>query len=120
MTDVIQPVFRRNEPSEAAILHRDTYAGTSPSVYTDRRVAPPPGNGPDLSEVQQAVDCLNEAVKTLEIGARFRILDEPRQVIVEMYDTATGDVIREIPPRRLLRMYADMMHLIGLSLDRKA
>ncbi|HHX40331.1 MAG TPA: flagellar protein FlaG [Armatimonadetes bacterium] len=120
MTDVVQPVLRRIEPSDAAILHRDTYPGARPSVYSDRATARPTGNGPNFSEVRQAIDCLNEAVKTLEISVRFRILDEPRQVVVEMYDTTTGDVIREIPPRRLLRMYADMMHLVGLSLDRKA
>lgn len=120
MTDAAQTILRRMEPSDGATLQRDPYAGVWAGSHVEPKPTHGPGDEPDPQEVRQAVDRLNDAVKTLELGARFRVLDEPRQVIVEMYDTSTGEVIRQIPPRSFLQMYADMMHLIGLSLDRKA
>ncbi len=71
-------------------------------------------------QVRQAVEHLNKAVKTLELEARFRIVEDPHQVVIQMVDSENGDVVREIPPQRLLEMYADMIRLVGLALDRKA
>jgi len=105
---------------EGSTLQREPYPGAMPGARAEHKAGLGPAEEADVREVRQAVDHLNEAVKTLEVSARFRVLDDPHQVVVEMYDTNTGDVIREIPPRRLLQMYADMMHLVGISLDRRA
>lgn len=121
MADAMAPVLPVVGGTEGADLRRESFAGAPASPgAAERKPAAPVSEEADLPEVRQATDRLNNAASSLQINARFRVLDQLHQVVVEMYDAESGEVIREIPPRRFLEMYADMMRLVGLRLDRTA
>ena len=42
------------------------------------------------------------------------------RLYVQIKDNATGEVVREIPPRKLIEQQADMSEMIGMILDRNA
>jgi flagellar protein FlaG len=39
--------------------------------------------------------------------------------MVKVVDSETGEVIREIPPEKLLDMFANMLELAGLIIDER-
>lgn len=65
---------------------------------------------------------INKANHTFEIqnrSLRFKIHERLNEVIVEVVDSETEEVIREIPPEKLLDMFANMLELAGLLVDER-
>jgi len=77
-------------------------------------------SAPPAGEVKRAADDFNRAFQSLEIEARFSVHEASGQLIIDVLDTRTGEVIREIPPRELLDRWAQMMDLMGLLVDDRA
>ena len=46
--------------------------------------------------------------------------DKLNVVMVKVIDTSTDEVIREIPPKKLLDMVANMLDVAGLLMDDRA
>lgn len=71
-------------------------------------------------EVRRAADDFNRAFTLFDIQAKFSVHEASGSIIVDVIDTRTGDVIREIPPRELLDRWAQMMDIMGLFVDNRA
>lgn len=69
--------------------------------------------------VRKAVDKVNHTFEIQKRSLRFQIHDRLNEVIVEVIDSETKEVIREIPPEKLLDMFASMLELAGLLIDEK-
>ncbi|MEW6723409.1 MAG: flagellar protein FlaG [Bacillota bacterium] len=67
--------------------------------------------------VERAVEKLNKTSEIANRELRFSIHEATQQIMVKVIDQSTGQVIREIPPERLLNAYARMQQLLGLILD---
>ena len=72
-------------------------------------------------DVKNAVDKLN---KFLEDNATHAVY-EPNQffksvVTIKIVDDTTGQVIQEIPPKKILDMVQKMMEMVGVLFDKKA
>jgi len=50
----------------------------------------------------------------------FGYEERSNRLYVQIKDNATGEVVREIPPRKLIEQMADMREMIGMILDRNA
>ena len=50
----------------------------------------------------------------------FGYEERSNRMYVQIRDNATGEVVREIPPRKLIEQMADMREMIGMILDRNA
>ncbi|ADI28067.1 flagellar protein FlaG [Geobacillus sp. G4] len=74
-----------------------------------------------LSEeaVEKVVNGLNELVQPSHTSIRFELHKELHEYYVQVVDEKTQEVIREIPPKKLLDMYAAMMEFVGLLVDKK-
>jgi len=64
-----------------------------------------------------AADRLRELVNS---RLSFGYDEESDRVYVQVIDTDTGEVVRQIPPERMLEMLAQVREMIGLILDEKA
>lgn len=70
-------------------------------------------------ELKQIVKGLNEFLKPKYTSLNFKLHDDLNRYYVEVVDQETKKVIREIPEKELLDMYAKMTEFLGLFIDRK-
>lgn len=71
-------------------------------------------------ELEQAIEGLNRAFEPVERGLQFEVHDETNRVIVKVIDKTSEEVIREIPPEKIVNMLAHIRELIGVLIDEKA
>lgn len=107
-----------------------TQAGKEPAVKPERSVTDTAGrnNGEDNRYAEEKVSdaflerAIDKANTTFEIqnrSLRFKIHEKTHEVIVKVVDAETEEVIREIPPEKLLDMFANMLELAGLIVDER-
>ena len=84
----------------AAASASDTPSKTAPAGQCRRRRrrrrAGRPGD-PDRAAVEKAVEKLNQSTQFASQGLRFSIDDETGKTVVKVIDTATQNVVRQIP-----------------------
>lgn len=69
-------------------------------------------------EVKASVKELNKLLGKRNTGVKFDYHTKLNQVMVSIIDTDTNEVLREIPPKKILDTVADMMINAGLIVDR--
>lgn len=70
-------------------------------------------------EVEQATDKLNRLMGLIEKRLQFSIHEKSHRVMVKVIDQETGDVLSEIPPKKVLDMLSSLTDMIGLFMDKK-
>lgn len=70
-------------------------------------------------KLEEVVKGLNEFLQPSHTSLKFELHDELQEYYVQIIDERTDEVIREIPPKKLLDMYAAMMEFVGLLVDKK-
>lgn len=73
----------------------------------------------DKDKLKGALDKFNKAFDIFDIQLRFKIHEETKYIVVKVVDVKNNKVIREIPPEKLLDMFAKMMEFLGLLFDEK-
>ncbi len=75
----------------------------------------------ELSRMQMGkiVDGMNEFINPINVSIRFELHDKLKEYYVKVVDAATNEVIREIPSKKFLDMYAAMTEYMGLFVDKK-
>jgi flagellar protein FlaG len=69
--------------------------------------------------IMKAIDKVNHTFEMQKRSLRFQIHERTNEVIVKVVDSETEEVIREIPPEKLLDMFANMLELAGLIVDER-
>ncbi len=72
------------------------------------------GNQEELAEAIEKVNATAEAFHT---SLRFRIHEESERIMVQVVNLKDNEVIKEIPPERLLHVVAQIQNIIGLFVD---
>ncbi|MED4350938.1 flagellar protein FlaG [Schinkia azotoformans] len=70
-------------------------------------------------ELKNVVKGLNEFLKPTFTSLNFKVHEELDRYYVEVVDQETKKVIREIPSKEILDMYAKMTEYLGLFIDKK-
>lgn len=70
-------------------------------------------------QLKEAVKEVNNFLKPMKTSIQFVLHEELGEYYVKVVNEDTKEVIREIPPKKMLDMYAAMAELIGLLVDRK-
>ena len=74
----------------------------------------------DLKEtVIDGVEHLNAAADIFNKGLHFTIHEDTEQLVVEIINKDTGEVIRQIPPEYMLEVIAKIDALLGLFIDER-
>ena len=74
----------------------------------------------DRVQIRKAAADFNRAFTYFSVQAHFSIHEATKSIVIDLIDSNTGEVIREIPPKELLDRYAEMLDLLGLLVDRRA
>lgn len=72
-----------------------------------------------IDQAKELVINMNHFLKIEETQLRFQFHEELNEYYVTVIDSQTGEVIREIPPKRLMDIYAAMCEFIGVLVDQK-
>ncbi|WP_227767271.1 flagellar protein FlaG [Zhaonella formicivorans] len=71
-------------------------------------------------DVITAIEKANKALKAHYTTFEFSIHEKTKEIMVKVIDKETGELIREIPPEKILDAVAKMWELAGLLVDEKA
>lgn len=70
-------------------------------------------------ELAKVIEKANKALQGPKTGFRFSVHEGTQEVLVKVVNEDTGEVIREIPPEKILDMVAKMWELMGIFVDEK-
>lgn len=79
------------------------------------------GNGPQVDErdLQQITDQLNDFMQSLNTSIHFELHRETETLMVQVEDSQTHKIIKEVPSSELLDMVAKLKESIGAFVDKK-
>lgn len=73
----------------------------------------------DRVEIESMIEGLNEFLEPVNTSIKFELHDRLEKYYVTVVDSATDEIIREIPPKQMLDIYAAMAEFMGLIVDEK-
>ncbi|MCP8617606.1 flagellar protein FlaG [Salirhabdus salicampi] len=73
----------------------------------------------DVEKVRQIVETLNEFLKPTHTSVKYNLHEQLNDYYVTVIDSETNAVIKEIPSRKILDIYASMIERMGLVVDEK-
>lgn len=62
---------------------------------------------------------MNEFLEPINTSVKFKFHDELGEFYVQVIDTLTDEILKEIPNKKFLDMYASMAEFAGLLVDEK-
>lgn len=78
-----------------------------------------PLNKEDKERVSKVVDGLNDFLSPTHTSLKFKYHDELNEYYVTLVDDKTNEIVREIPSKKMLDIYAAMKDYIGIMIDEK-
>ncbi|GIN70783.1 hypothetical protein J14TS2_12580 [Bacillus sp. J14TS2] len=71
-------------------------------------------------DVANVVNGMNEFLKASpQTHLKFQFHDQLNEYYVTLVDEVTDEIVREIPPKKLLDMFAAMTEYLGIMVDKK-
>lgn len=116
VTGIVRPVtgavssgMVKRENLESSSLTADADSTTMPA----NEIAA--SNEQTIKQLEKAIRAIQGPEKTFEISVH----EQTHAIMVKVFNKQTGDLIREIPPEKLLDVAASIMELNGLIVDEK-
>ena len=122
-TVVTEPPRAPAPPSTAADAAgaAQTAQSGAPSAAGSATTAATSSAPVDRDTLQGAVDRVQKAVETLSsAGIQFTLDQDFERMVVQVIDTSTKEVIRQIPPKEMLEIAQALDKLQGLLVHQKA
>ncbi|WP_068497242.1 flagellar protein FlaG [Paenibacillus kribbensis] len=69
-----------------------------------------------IEQLQKAIDAIQGPRKMFEISVH----EKTHTIMIKVLNKETGDLIREVPPEKILDVAARMMEITGIIVDKKA
>jgi flagellar protein FlaG len=112
---------------QISTLPYDTYPGQKverssdvPQPIVDRKQEVPSAREEiPREEVEKTTEKLNRLMGIIDKRLSFSVHEESHRVMVKVIDQVTGDVINEIPPKKILDLLSSFTKLAGLVLDKR-
>ncbi|WP_138209801.1 flagellar protein FlaG [Hathewaya histolytica] len=72
-------------------------------------------------DIKNAGDIISKILEKDDCRLEYRNHEKFKYItMIKLVDSKTGDVIKEIPPEKILDMVASMCEMVGLMIDEKA
>jgi flagellar protein FlaG len=69
--------------------------------------------------LEKKIDGINKFVSPMQTSIKFQLHEKLNEYYVEIIDEAKKEVIRQIPSKKFLDMYASMAEHMGFIVDKK-
>jgi flagellar protein FlaG len=70
-------------------------------------------------KIEEIVQGMNKFLQPTQTSLKFEFHEKLNEYYVKIIDDKTKETVREIPPKKLLDMYAAMTEFLGLIVDKK-
>ncbi|MBT2659652.1 flagellar protein FlaG [Bacillus sp. ISL-45] len=70
-------------------------------------------------KLEGVVEGLNKYLRQSQTSLKFQYHEKLQEYYVTLVDEKTKEVVREIPPKKMLDFYAAMTEFLGLIVDKK-
>ena len=98
-----------SRPVANTVLHKQETASDASKPYIDY----------DKSDIEKVIETMNQFLEPTHTNMKFELHEELDRYFVTVVDSDTQEVIKEIPPKKLLDAYAKMAEFMGLLVDKK-
>ncbi len=98
----------RSEAQQTRVQQQKQNRAQQPAVETDKNM---------LQEVEEAIRKLNDTAEAMHLDLRFVIHEDSERWMVQVVDIREDEIIRELPPEKVLNVVAQIQSLIGVLLD---
>ncbi|SFB21588.1 MULTISPECIES: flagellar protein FlaG [unclassified Bacillus (in: firmicutes)] len=71
------------------------------------------------AKIEEVVQGMNKFLEPTHTSLKFQFHEKLNEYYVTIVDDKTEEIVREIPPKKLLDMYAAMTEFVGLFVDKK-
>ena len=104
-------------------LPRD-YVSTPVEIFqkrglTEVKISQPKVDDISLDKIREVADNLSRIMESFNIFARFSVHEKTKDIMIRIYNANTNEIIREIPPKKILDMVAKMMEMVGILIDER-
>ncbi len=90
------------------------------AMFEAPRDVPPAVEMPDVGEaLRESLEKLNAVLEHSDVRVGFYVHEETGRLVVQVVNQQTGEVVKEIPPKKVLETVAKIMEFVGLLLDEK-
>jgi len=72
-----------------------------------------------IDSTKELVENLNKFLHPIQTSLHFELHEKLNEYYVTIIDSNTKEVVREIPPKKLLDIYASLAEQLGLIVDKK-
>ena len=72
-----------------------------------------------LQEVEEAVRKLNDTAEAMNLDLRFQLHEDSDRWMVRVVDMNDDEIVREIPPEKVLNVVAQIQSVLGVLLDER-
>jgi flagellar protein FlaG len=69
--------------------------------------------------LEKVINGLNKLLEPTYTNVHYKKHDRTNSYYIQIVDSTTNEVLREIPPKKMLDIYADLLKSIGLIIDKK-
>lgn len=73
----------------------------------------------DSKDTKKAVDKLNKLMEDTPTHLEYEVYGKLNSVMIKVVDDSTKEVIKEIPPKKIVDMVEKLCELAGLFMDKK-
>lgn len=74
----------------------------------------------DTKELMTAVNKANKVLFKNNTHLQFRVHERTNEVMVKIVDDVSGEILKEIPPEKMLDLVAKLWEIAGIIVDKKA
>ncbi|MDE6759364.1 MAG: flagellar protein FlaG [Lachnospiraceae bacterium] len=123
---ISEPVVTENSENVQVRSQQAAQAKGRPSGYESKDGQSDKANddGQNIQDVspekvKQAIEEINKKIRPTRTQCEFKFHDKTNRICIRVKDSETQEVIKEIPPEKMLDMVAKTLELAGLLVDEK-
>lgn len=103
-----------NKTSSNAVINKTNIETTPGITFAKEEV-----QAISKEKLSQVVDSMNSVIKTNQSELKFVFHDGLEEYFVQLVDSETEEIVKEIPPKKMLDAFYEMQKLIGIIIDEK-
>ncbi|WP_319005299.1 flagellar protein FlaG [Fictibacillus halophilus] len=109
LQSISSPVIQKSEP----VLKSQNTLEQTPQAEASVQVKP------TKEKLEKVINAMNDMLKPAHTATKFVLHEKLNDYYVQIVDEVTKDVVKEIPNKKFLDMYAEMIDFMGIFVDKK-